>query len=237
MSKLKLTLACWNYDRTRALADGSVQPDGIELTYLNLPVEETFFRMLRYREFDVAEMSLSSYTVSLFQDDPPFIAIPVFPSRVFRHGSIFVSTKSGVHEPKDLIGKRVGNPEYQLTALVWIRGILSDEYGISPAAVEYWTGVRNSQAAKRRLRSTCRRCSKYIASEQTKRSRRCSLMENSMHSTAHGSHRRLYRGRRMSDGCLRIMLRSKRLTTQRPVSFRLCTRWSFDVTSTTAILG
>jgi 4,5-dihydroxyphthalate decarboxylase len=140
VSKLRLTLACWNYDRTRALADGSVLPDGIELNYLNLPVEETFFRMLRYREFEVAEMSLSSYTVSLFQDNPPFIAIPVFPSRVFRHGSIFVSTKSGVREAKDLIGKRVGSPEYQLTALVWIRGILSDEYGVDPAAVEYWTG-------------------------------------------------------------------------------------------------
>jgi 4,5-dihydroxyphthalate decarboxylase len=140
MSKLKLTLACWNYDRTRALADGSVRPDGIELNYLSLPVEETFFRMLRYQEFEVAEMSLSSYTVSLFQKDPRFIAIPVFPSRVFRHGSIFVSTKSGVREAKDLIGKRVGSPEYQLTALVWIRGILSDEYGVDPAAVEYWTG-------------------------------------------------------------------------------------------------
>jgi len=140
MSKLRLTLACWNYDRTRALADGSVQPDGIELTYLNLPVEETFFRMLRYREFEVAEMSLSSYTVSLFRDDPPFIAIPIFPSRSFRHNGIFVSTKSGVREPKDLIGKRVGNPEYQLTAQVWIRGILSDEYGVAPSAVEYWTG-------------------------------------------------------------------------------------------------
>ncbi len=82
MSKLRLTLACWNYDRTRGLADGSVQPDGIDLTYLNLPVEETFFRMLRYREFEVAEMSLSSYTVSLFREDPPFIAIPVFPVTV-----------------------------------------------------------------------------------------------------------------------------------------------------------
>jgi 4,5-dihydroxyphthalate decarboxylase len=140
MSRLRLTLACWNYDRTRALADGSVQPDGIDLTYLNLPVEETFFRMLRYREFEVAEMSLSSYTVSLFRDDPPFIAIPIFPSRSFRHNGIFVSTKSGVREPKDLVGKRVGNPEYQLTAQVWIRGILSDEYGVVPADVEYWTG-------------------------------------------------------------------------------------------------
>jgi 4,5-dihydroxyphthalate decarboxylase len=140
MSKLRLTLACWNYDRTRALADGSVQPDGIELTYLNLPVEETFFRMARYREFEVAEMSLSSYAVSLSQEAPPFIAIPIFPSRMFRHASIFVSTKSGVREPRDLIGKQVGNPEYQLTALVWVRGILSDEYGVTPSAVEYWTG-------------------------------------------------------------------------------------------------
>ncbi len=140
MSKLRLTLACWNYDRTRALADGSIQPDGIELTYLNLPVEETFFRMLRYREFEIAEMSLSSYTVSLSREDRPFVAIPVFPSRSFRHNAIFVSTKGGVREPKDLIGKRVGNPEYQLTAQVWVRGILSDEYGVAPASVEYWTG-------------------------------------------------------------------------------------------------
>src|SRR4030042_5705803 len=140
MSKLRLTIACWNYDRTRALADGTRPPDGIELTYLNLPVEETFFRMLRYREFDVAEMSLSSYTVSLFRDDPPFIAIPIFPSRSFRHASIFVSAKSSIREPKELIGKRVGNPEYQLTAQVWIRGILSDEYGVAPASVEYWIG-------------------------------------------------------------------------------------------------
>jgi 4,5-dihydroxyphthalate decarboxylase len=96
--------------------------------------------MLRYREFEAAEMSLSSYTVSLFRDNPPFIAIPVFPSRSFRHGSIFVSSKSGVREPKELISKRVGNPEYQLTAQVWIRGILSDEYGVGPTSVEYWIG-------------------------------------------------------------------------------------------------
>jgi 4,5-dihydroxyphthalate decarboxylase len=140
VSKLRLTLACWNYDRTRALADGTVQPDGIDLTYLNLPVEETFFRMLRYREFDIAEMSLSSYTVGLARENPAFIAIPVFPSRAFRHNSIYISTKSGIREPKDLIGKKVGNPEYQLTAPVWVRGILSDEYGVPPSAPEYWTG-------------------------------------------------------------------------------------------------
>ncbi len=140
MPKLRLTLACWDYDRTQALQTGHVQPDGIELTFLPLPVEETFFRMLRYREFDCAELSLSSYTVSLAGDDPPFIAIPVFPSRFFRHSCIFVSAKSGIREPRDLVGKRVGNPEYQMTAPVWIRGILSDEYGIKPASVEYYTG-------------------------------------------------------------------------------------------------
>ena len=116
-------MACWNYDRTRGLMDGRVPIEGVELNYLNLPVEETFFRMMRHREFDVAEMSLSSYTISLFQENPPFIAIPVFPSRSFRHSGIFIHTGSGIREPKDLIGKRVGNPEFQLTAVVWIRGI------------------------------------------------------------------------------------------------------------------
>ena len=140
MSKLRLTLACWDYDRARALADGSVVPEGIDLNVLELPVEETFFRMLRNREFDAAEMSLSSYTVSLQRDNPQFIAIPAFPSRLFRHNGIFVSTKSGISAPKDLIGKRIGVPEYQLTAPVWQRGILQDEYGVDPASVEYFTG-------------------------------------------------------------------------------------------------
>ena len=140
MKKLRLTLGCWNYDRTRALQDGRVRPDGIDLIYLDMPVEETFFRMLRHREFDVAEMSLSSYTVSLFREPQPFIAIPVFPSRFFRHSSIYVSTAADIREPRDLIGKRIGNPEYQMTAPVWIRGILADEYGVPVDSVTYVTG-------------------------------------------------------------------------------------------------
>lgn len=140
MSKLRISLGCWNYDRTRALADGRIQPEGIDLNYINMPVEETFFRMLRHREFDAAEMSLSSYTVSLFSKDKPFIAIPVFPSRFFRHSSIYVNVASGIREPRDLIGKRVGNPEYQMTAPAWIRGILADEYGVPVNGVTYFTG-------------------------------------------------------------------------------------------------
>jgi 4,5-dihydroxyphthalate decarboxylase len=140
MPKLQLTMACWDYDRTRALMEGRVAIDGIDLNYLNLPVEETFFRMLRHREFEVAELSLSSYTVSLFQEEPPFIAIPVFPSRFFRHSCIYVNRDSGIREPKDLAGKRVGVPEYQMTAAVWIRGILSDEYGVPVSSATYVTG-------------------------------------------------------------------------------------------------
>ena len=140
MSKLRLTLSCWGYDRMRALIDARVQPEGIDLNFLDLPVEETFFRMLRNREFDVAELSLSSYTVSLFREPQPFVAIPVFPSRMFRHSCIFVSTKSGIREPKDLAGKRIGTVEYQMTAPVWIRGILQDEYGVKVESCEYFTG-------------------------------------------------------------------------------------------------
>jgi 4,5-dihydroxyphthalate decarboxylase len=140
LSKLRLTLACWNYDRTRALMDGTVRPDGIDLNYLNLPVEETFFRMIRNREFDVAEMSLSSYTVSTFRDPQPFIAIPIFPSRFFRHSCIYVNANAGIQKPSDLIGKRIGTPEFQMTAPVWIRGILSDHYGVPVDSVTYFTG-------------------------------------------------------------------------------------------------
>jgi 4,5-dihydroxyphthalate decarboxylase len=140
MKKLSLTLACWDYDRTRALIDGSVRPDGIELNYLALPVEETFFRMMRNREFHCAEMSLSSYAASLFAENPAFIAIPVFPSRFFRHSCIFVSAKSGIRKPEELKGRRVGVPEYQMTAPVWIRGILADDHGVKATDVEHFSG-------------------------------------------------------------------------------------------------
>ena len=152
MSKLKLSFGCWNYDRTRALMDGRVQADGIDLNYLNMPVEETFFRMLRHKEFEVAEMSLSSYTVSLFSEARPFIAIPIFPSRFFRHSCIYVNAASGIREPKDLIGKRAGNPEYQMTAPAWIRGILQDEYQVPVDSVTYFTGGEEEPGRPEKLK-------------------------------------------------------------------------------------
>ena len=152
MGKLKLTLACSNYDRTRAIFDGRVRVDGIELNCLGLPIEEIFFRMLRHREFDIAEMSLSSYTVSLFAENPKFIAIPVFPSRFFRHSCIFIHSGSGIREPKNLVGKRAGVPEYQMTAGVWIRGTLSDEYKVPVSSVTYFHGGEEEPGRPEKLR-------------------------------------------------------------------------------------
>ena len=140
MTRLDLTFACGDYDRTRALEDGSIRPDGIDLTYLRLPVEETFFRMLRHREFDVAEMSLSTYVATLDTDPRPFVALPVFTSRMFRHGAVYVNADSGIRTPADLCGKRIGSPEFQLTAGVWIRGILAEHHGVPVDSVTYYTG-------------------------------------------------------------------------------------------------
>lgn len=144
MSRLHLTFACGDYDRTRGIEDGSVAVDGVDLTYLRLPVEETFFRMLRHREFDVAEMSLSTYAATLNAlddgDEPPFVALPVYTSRQFRHGGIFVNASAGIEKPADLVGKRIGMPEVQLTACVWQRGILADEHDLPIDASTFYTG-------------------------------------------------------------------------------------------------
>ena len=139
MAKIQLTLACGEYDRTNALALGDVQPEGIELNYLRLPVEETFWRMLRHQEFDVAEMSLSSYLMHRSRNDD-FIAIPVFPSRCFRHSCIFIHADSGIERPQDLAGKRVGVPEYQMTAPLWERALLQHDYGVHPSMMRWFQG-------------------------------------------------------------------------------------------------
>jgi 4,5-dihydroxyphthalate decarboxylase len=138
---LRVTLACGDYDRTRPLIDGTVRPLGVDLTCLPMTVEEIFFRMARFREFDAAEMSLSSYLISLAAgEDAPFVAIPVFPSRSFRHSGIYVNSDSGVERPDQLPGHTVGVAEYQLTANVWIRGILAERHGVPVNSVRYRTG-------------------------------------------------------------------------------------------------
>ena len=140
MSKLKLSVAMGNYDRTRPLVDGEVQIAGADPTYLLLSPEEMFFRAFRNVEFDVSELSLSSFAVKTAAGTNPYVGVPVFPSRAFRHTSICVRSDRGINQPADLKGRRVGTPEYQLTACVWARALLQDEYGVSPSEITWVRG-------------------------------------------------------------------------------------------------
>ena len=137
---VRLSLACGDYDRVRALRERRVRPEGLDLVFLPLMPEEIFFRQAVHHEFDVSELSLATYTSLRSRGDTSFIAIPVFPSRAFRHSGIFVRSDAGIAKPQDLRGKRVGLSEYQLTANVWIRGILEDEHGVRPSEIEWLTG-------------------------------------------------------------------------------------------------
>ena len=146
MEKLKITLACGEYDRTRALMDGTVQLEGVDIKYLAIgQPSEIFQRMLHGEEFDVSELSFSNYLMGIAQGDRRFIAIPVFPSRMFRHSFIWVNTGCGIVNPRDLAGKRIGCPDYSMTALLYIRGLLQHEYGVLPQDMR-WVRGRKEKA-------------------------------------------------------------------------------------------
>lgn len=139
MSKLHLSVAMGDYDRTRPLLDGSVQIDGVDPVYMTLSPEEMFFRAFRNEEFDVSELSFSSYLVKTAAGACPYVAVPVFLSRAFRHTSIYVR-RDRIKRPEDLRGCRIGIPEYQLTAIVWARALLQDDYGVRPDDVTWVRG-------------------------------------------------------------------------------------------------
>jgi 4,5-dihydroxyphthalate decarboxylase len=137
---LRLTVATGPYDRTAALRDGRVRPEGIELNCLPLKVEEIFWRMMQHREFDVSELSFSGYTVRRGRGETDLTAIPVFLSRSFRQNILYVPADSDVTDPAELAGKRVGVPEYQMTAAVWVRGFMEDDFGVAPESVHWVQG-------------------------------------------------------------------------------------------------
>ena len=144
MSALPITMACGPYDRLDALAQGVIQPEGIALRYLAIQSPpEIFARMVKTRSFDVAEMSLAYYMIARARSKFPFVAIPVFPSRMFRHGYIFINKNAGIKEPRDLEGKRIGVQEYRQTAGVWVRGILQHDLGIDLSRVKWFEGGTN----------------------------------------------------------------------------------------------
>jgi 4,5-dihydroxyphthalate decarboxylase len=151
MSDLRLSIAVGDYDRTRPLIDGDVRIDGVDAAYLRLSPEEIFFRAFRNAEFDICELSMSSFTVSLARGDAAYVGIPVFPSRAFRHTSIYVRADRNIDTPADLKGRRVGTPEYQLTACVWARALLEDEYGVTPADIEWVRGGFEEPGRKEKI--------------------------------------------------------------------------------------
>ena len=139
MTKLNLSIAVRDYDRVRPLMDGTVQIDGVDPVFLALEPEEIFFRAFRHAEFDICELSLSSSTVKTAQGDFAYVGVPAFVSRMFRHTSIYVRTDR-VKKPADLKGRKVGVSEYQLTANVWVRALLEDEYGVKPSDIHWIRG-------------------------------------------------------------------------------------------------
>jgi 4,5-dihydroxyphthalate decarboxylase len=145
MTRLSLSLACGPYDRTEALRTGLVQPEGIDLVYV--PVQsppELFARMVHKQSFDAAEMSVSLYLQMRARGELPLVALPIFPSRMFRHGYVFVHEGAGIAEPTDLAGRRIGVQEYHQTAAVWIRGILQRDYGVDLCGVRWFEGGVNA---------------------------------------------------------------------------------------------
>jgi 4,5-dihydroxyphthalate decarboxylase len=140
MRKLTLSIAVGDYDRVRPLVDGTVQIDGVDPVFMLLEPEEIFFRAFRHADFDICELSMSSFAIKTANGDCLYIGVPVFPSRAFRHNSIYIRTDRGITRPEDLKGKRIGVPEYQVTANVWTRAVLEDEHGIKPSDVTWVRG-------------------------------------------------------------------------------------------------
>ena len=137
MSKLSLNIACWDYDRTRPLMDGRIQPEGIDLHFTCLRPQETFSRQVQLHQFDVSEFSLSYLVFLRSRGAFPYIGIPVFLSRFFRHSCIYVNTKAEIKTPRDLAGKTVGVPWYPMTAAVWMRAFLQHDYGLAPEEMRW----------------------------------------------------------------------------------------------------
>jgi 4,5-dihydroxyphthalate decarboxylase len=140
VTKLQVSLGCCDYDRTRAIFDGRVSVESCDVLATAIEPEEAFHRAFRFQEFDISELSLSSHTLTTSRGENRYVAIPAFVSRLFRHSGIYIRTDRGIAGPEDLRGRLVGLPEYQITANVWIRGILKDDYGLDPAGVLWRRG-------------------------------------------------------------------------------------------------
>ena len=140
MKKPSITIATWDYDRVRPIIDGRVQVEGCEVNYIVLPPEECFHRAYLMHEFEVSEIGFSPYLIAYSRGQSPYVAVPVFLSRMFRHSAIYIRTDRGIHTPAELKGKKVGVVEYQMSAVMWPRGMLADDYGVQPRDIQWRQG-------------------------------------------------------------------------------------------------
>ena len=227
MSKLQLSIAVGDYDRVRPLVDGSVQIDGVDPIFMLLEPEEIFFRAFRHADFDICELSMSSFTVKTADGDCPYVGVPVFPSRSFRHNSIYIRTDRGIARPEDLKGRRIGVPEYQVTANVWTRAVLEDEHGVRPSDI---TWVRGGYEQPGRIEKIALNLPRDVRVEDAPEGATIS---------GHVGERRdrcgdraacavvLWACIRMWGGCIRILPRRRLRGSARRGSFRSCTSSAF----------
>ena len=210
MAKLNLSVAIGDYDRNRPLIDGAVQIDGVDPVFMKLYPEEIFFRAFS-EEFDICECSLSSFTVKTAAGNCPYVGVPAFVSRMFRHTSMWCRTDR-IKKPQDLKGKKVGLPEYQLTANVWARAILEDDFGVKPKDIHWIAAASSTPAGRRRSPSSCRRA---CASTTRRRARPSPSCWPRARSTASWRRARRRSSARTSAGCSAIRSPPPRTTYKR----------------------
>jgi len=231
-----LTIAYEAYDRVAALPSGSVQIEGCSATTVALHAEGLFLRTIAYQEFDVCELSLSSYILATSRGGFPYVAIPVFPSRAFRHSAIYLNEASGIHTPADLRGKRVGVPENQMTAALWVRGMLSDCYGVRSQNISWRTGGLETKGHSEKIALGLPDGFDFVPrSVQPNACRSFCLLVGWMRSYRPGRHPASGRRRRSGDYC-RITARPRRITSRRPACFRSCT-WSWCAVASSSVMA
>ncbi len=220
---MPITIACGNYDRTGAISDGRVKVEGCSVTYLPLYPEEIFHRAFKFQEFDVSEISFSSYIRTVATGNSAYIGVPAFVSRIFRHSGIYVRKDSGIKRPEDLRGKRIGLPEYQITAVVWMRGMMQHEYGVKPSDIHWRSGGQEEAGRQERtpLKPIPGLDLKAIPHDKTLVGMlRDGELDALFTARAPSS---FLRGEPTSCGCSRTRARPSRPTTRRPNYSRSCT--------------
>lgn len=219
---LNLTFASWDHDRVMPLHDGRVQVPGINLKSVIQPTSKLFPLAVGGAPYDVTEMSISSYVIQVSRGIGDYVAIPAFVSRAFRHSGFFVRDGSGIKSPAELSGKKVGVPEYQMTAALWMRGILRDEYSVAPESVHWRTGALDAGVRRERLELALPKGCKLSRSGRAKPFSSYFRMVKSM-GCLHPSHRwHFWKGITGFEDCFRISKPLRWHITPKPGSFRSC---------------